>query len=115
MGPEELNLEDVLRVIFRPILKEVLTEELKGRPSESSTPAEIIEIEVLKHKEYLSARDVQKLFGLNHNTLRGWRGQGRGPAYSRDGDLILYKRSDVEAYLKSNRVRTYDQKGRGAI
>ncbi|UQZ90732.1 hypothetical protein C4J81_16575 [Deltaproteobacteria bacterium Smac51] len=106
-----MNLEDFLRGLFRPLLKEVITEEIKELPLGSSVPKEIAEMEVLKHKEYLSAREVQTLYGLNSNTLRSWRGQSRGSAYSRDGDLILYKCTDVEAYLKSNKVRTRDQFG----
>lgn len=112
MGSPGLN--EVLELVagyLKPIFQEALSSELKTAATPAQPP-EIVEIEVLRHKEYLSAKEVQKLFGLNHNTLRSWRGQGRGPAYSRDGDLILYKRSDVEAYLKSNRVRTYDQIGK---
>ena len=100
---------DLVRGLLKPIIQEAVSEELK---QVSGPPAEIVELELLKHKEYLSARELQKLYGLNHNTLRGWRSQGRGPTYSRDGDLILYKRTDVESYLKSNKVRTYDQIGR---
>jgi hypothetical protein len=50
-------------------------------------------------------------YGLKAKTLACWRVQGRGPAYSKDGGLVLYKRLDVDAYLKSRRVRTAEQPG----
>jgi predicted site-specific integrase-resolvase len=33
-------------------------------------------------------------------TLRNWRSGGRGPRYSKAGGRVIYRRSDVDAYLE---------------
>jgi len=114
MDTDRMTLETVVRAFIRPILQEVLTEELKNLAMFSSPAAEVRELEVLRHKEYLNAKEVQALYGLNHKTLADWRGQGRGPAFTQDGYVILYRRQDVEAYLKSTKRRTIDQQGQRA-
>ena len=110
METEKKTLETVVRDFIRPILQEVLNEELENL-ARLNSPAEVRELEILRHKEYLTAKEVQALYGLNHKTLADWRGQGRGPAFTQDGYVILYSRLDVEAYLKSTKKRTIDQKG----
>ena len=111
MDTENVTLETVVRAFIRPILQEVLNEELKNLALLNSPAAEVRELEILRRKEYLTAKEVQRLFGLNHKTLADWRGRGRGPAFTQDGYVILYRRQDVEAYLKSTKKRTIDQQG----
>ena len=115
MGNDSLSLETVVRAFIRPILQEVLNEELKNLATLNSPAAEVRELEILRRKEYLNAKEVQRLFGLNHKTLADWRGRGRGPAFTQDGYVILYRRQDVEAYLKSTKKRTIDQQGDSLI
>lgn len=67
-------------------------------------------MDVLRHKIMLSDKEVQKLYGLKAGTLANMRSQGRGPAFVKDGKIIRYCRKDVEAYLQSRRVKTYEQR-----
>jgi excisionase family DNA binding protein len=36
-------------------------------------------------------------------TLAQWRSQGRGPVFTRVGGLVMYERSDLQAYLVARR------------
>ena len=58
--------------------------------------------------------DPNKLYLANDPALRPlgsymtrahWRNQGRGPAYVRAGRRILYRGSDLNAWLESRTVR----------
>ena len=111
MEADKISLETVVRAFIRPILRDVINEELKNLAMLSSPAPEVRELEILRHKEYLNAKEVHALYGLNHKTLADWRGQGRGPAFTQDGYVILYHRQDVEAYLKSTKKKTIDQRG----
>ena len=96
------TLTDILRDILKPLIQEAVAESLKGRnlaPKETAS------------QEYLSPKAIEAIYGLNSKTLSGWRRKGRGPAFSKDGSLILYRCQDVENYLKSRRVRTIEQPG----
>lgn len=111
MGSPGLN--EVLELVagyLKPIFQDAVSSELK---TVTGPPPEVTRMEVLRRKEYLDGKEVEALFSLKDSTLRAWRGQGRGPAYTQDGEgrRVLYKRTDVEAWLKNNRTRTYDQKG----
>ena len=72
-------------------------------------PDDILELQRLKHKEYLTETEVEKLFGLKKATLRKRRFNGEGPAYSKDGERVLYSRRKVEQYLEARRQKTHDQ------
>jgi len=48
--------------------------------------------------------DAAALIGVSTASLRSWRSQGRGPAYIRAGRRIVYRVSDLEAFLGANRV-----------
>jgi hypothetical protein len=39
-------------------------------------------------------------------TLASWRHQGRGPAYILSGTRVLYRGSDLLAWLDANRIET---------
>lgn len=67
------------------------------------------ELDILSRKETLTDQQVQRLYGINRGTLRNWRCMGRGPAFVKDGKIVLYRRKDIEAYLQSHRVKTYEQ------
>jgi len=100
-GPQMEALCGILRDIFRPLVREAVASALNGR---SVAPAE-------GRQEYLSAKEVEAIYGLNSKTLSCWRSQGKGPTYSKKGNKILYRRQDVEDYLKNCRVRTIEQPG----
>jgi excisionase family DNA binding protein len=52
---------------------------------------------------YISTPQVAELTGLAVVTLESWRRTGEGPAHVRVGRRVLYRRSDVEAWLNANR------------
>ena len=52
----------------------------------------------------LSDIEASKFLGLKPQTLRNWRFQMKGPAYSRVGRRIIYILEDLENYRVKNRV-----------
>ncbi len=74
-----------------------------------SFPPEVLELELLKRKETLTTEEVEILYGLKASTLRKRRMNGEGPAYSKDGDKVLYTHTAIKKYLEAKRQKTYDQ------
>jgi len=72
-------------------------------------PPEVVAMEILKRKETLTTEEVEMLYGLNANTLRKRRVNGEGPAYSKEGERVLYTHTAVKKYLESRRQMTHDQ------
>ncbi|MBV5305261.1 MAG: helix-turn-helix domain-containing protein [Desulfobulbaceae bacterium] len=66
--------------------------ELTPTPAPSTTP--------------LAMRDVKAapLLNMSVHTLRKMRSQGRGPAYIKADKTVLYRLSDLEAYLEKQLV-----------
>lgn len=58
--------------------------------------------------DYLTPRQLADEFGLVAGTLANLRYKGGGPVFVRAGRRILYKRSDVIAWLDSNRFERTD-------
>ncbi|MCG2841812.1 helix-turn-helix domain-containing protein [Sandaracinobacter sp. RS1-74] len=57
--------------------------------------------------EYLTAAEAAVRLRLTEGSLRWMRCKGMGPPHSKKGKFVLYRGSDVEAYLaKSERGRT---------
>ena len=55
--------------------------------------------------EVMSTRDLADMLGLQPQTLRIWRSQGRGPQYIRFGgskSRVFYRKIDVEVWLERN-------------
>ena len=52
----------------------------------------------------LSDIAAAKILGLKPQTLRNWRFQMRGPAYSKLGKRVVYSLQDLESYQKKHRV-----------
>ena len=100
-GSQMEALIGLLQDVFRPIVLEAVAGQLM-----SISPA-ARDLENLRHKEYLSAKEVEDLYGLNAKTLACWRSQNRGPHYSKDGHLIRYRRKDIEMYLVNNTVKVF--------
>jgi len=96
-------------VTTREDLAAVMTELMGTLPLASAMPFEVLELEKLKRKDYLTESEVEKLFGLKKATLRKRRLNGEGPSYSKDGERVLYFRLAVEQYLASRRQKTHDQ------
>lgn len=57
-------------------------------------------------------QQVSANYGISTGTLANWRTQKRGPKYFKVGSgKILYRTSDVEAFLFSTPVLTQDSMG----
>lgn len=54
--------------------------------------------------EYLTAEQVEARYHVRQKSLTNMRWLSRGPAYSRFGRRILYRRADVESYLAARKV-----------
>jgi len=55
-------------------------------------------------KEWLTPKEVQKEFGFSTSTLAKWRMNNLNLTFSKMGKYIRYKRSDIEAFIDSNKV-----------
>jgi excisionase family DNA binding protein len=53
----------------------------------------------------LTAADVADQLGIPASTLANWRYQGHGPRYLRIGRHVRYLPSDVDEWLRHQRVR----------
>lgn len=89
-------------------LKSVLTS-IFGQIPAAQLPKEVIEIEILKRKEYLTTEEVEKVYPLKASTLCKRRVNGEGPAYSKDGANVVYSHTAIRQYLESRRQKTHDQ------
>lgn len=58
----------------------------------------------LETKTVLTDVEASKFLGLRPQTLRNWRCQCRGPAYSKIGRRCIYIVQDLEDYRKKNRI-----------
>lgn len=59
--------------------------------------------------EFLSTRKAAAELGLSPRTLDRYRETGRGPAYHRFGQRIVYRRRDLEAWAAKRRVPAADE------
>lgn len=66
----------------------------------------VVEIEILKRKEYLCVEEVAHVFNLNVGSLNTQRSRRVGPPYIKNGNRVLYKTQAVRDYLESRHVRT---------
>ena len=62
--------------------------------------------EALRYKESLTEADVSVLFSIPQNTLRTKRCRKEGPKYVKAGSKVLYRREDIDDYLRSRLVQT---------
>lgn len=55
--------------------------------------------------EYLSANEIEKIYGISRYTLRNWRQERRGPDYVRLGHKkILYRRDLFDSFMEQHSV-----------
>ena len=78
-------------------------------PQPTAMPPEVVELEKLKRKEYLTADEVPKLYPLGASTLAKHRMNRTGPAFSKDGEKVIYSQTAIRKYLESRRQKTIDQ------
>ncbi len=53
-------------------------------------------------REAFSSKELKAAFSLNPGTLANLRSRGEGPKYYRVGRKILYLKTDIMAWLRSN-------------
>ena len=100
------------RVMEREVDTEALARALAKEigPAIAATFEDAARIETLRRRPYLNSEEVALLYGLNANTLKTWRCIGKGPAFIRDGRVILYDQKDLQEYVAARRVRTGEQR-----
>ena len=52
-------------------------------------------------KMFFCEKEVEQIYGLNFRTLQRERNEGRGIPYHKIGKRVLYRVSDIEAFLAS--------------
>lgn len=57
---------------------------------------------------YLTTQEAADYVGLKPRTLQTWRSEGRGPVYYKRNNRILYKPSDIDAWIEES-ARTSPQ------
>lgn len=55
-------------------------------------------------ERYLTEREVSKIFRRAPSTLRNDRHRRRGLPYQKIGRQVLYRLSDINAYLEATRI-----------
>ncbi len=55
-------------------------------------------------KEWLNPNEARREFGFSTSTLAKWRMDKINLPFSKMGKYIRYARSDIEAFIESNRV-----------
>lgn len=64
--------------------------------------------EATHYKNVMNEKEAAIYIGQSANTLRFWRGQGRGPAYLKDKQSVRYKKDDLDTWLNNNKTFTAD-------
>jgi excisionase family DNA binding protein len=62
-----------------------------------------------ENRQWFSAKQAAEYTGLGFSTLSKLRLYGGGAPYSKIGEKVLYKRSDLDAWLESKRVSNTSQ------
>lgn len=57
-----------------------------------------------KQNIFLTPKEAAEFLRLKPDTLYRWRWQGKGPAYSKVGQRVLYRQSALERYVRRNQV-----------
>ena len=54
--------------------------------------------------EFLDEKGLCALLGISSVTATKWRAKAKGPPFIRVGRLIRYRRSDIDAWLRTNTI-----------
>jgi len=52
----------------------------------------------------MNVAEAGAFLGIHPRTLNNWRSQKRGPTYVKMGERVVYRRSDLEAYMAACEV-----------
>ena len=55
----------------------------------------------LQSRGFLTEKHTGKAINTAPSTLRAWRVKGKGPRYYKIGGKILYKQSDLDAWIEA--------------
>ncbi|MBY8291487.1 AlpA family phage regulatory protein [Vibrio fluvialis] len=59
-------------------------------------------------QQYVRAKEIAKLLGVNQSTIWRWRKQNRFPAPTYAGpNTVLWSRSEIDEWIKSQHKSTY--------
>ncbi len=64
---------------------------------------------------WLDQKDAAERLCLSPFTLRNWRNDGRGPRFYRVGSRIIYKASDLDAFVEAHASRTVVLSGQANV
>ena len=59
-------------------------------------------------REYLFAKEVEKLFGISHKTVLRWKDE-RKVSHTKLGSRVLFLRSEFEEMIRQNVVLAIDK------
>ena len=51
-------------------------------------------------EEYLTTPEAAQLCAASVRTMQSWRGAGKGPPFVKLGNLVRYRREDIDAWLE---------------
>lgn len=68
----------------------------------------LVRLAAVPHCEYLDEKAASLYCSTPVATLQRKRCDGKGPAYIKDGAKVLYARKDLDRYMESRKVRTYE-------
>ncbi|HVS73686.1 MAG TPA: helix-turn-helix domain-containing protein [Phycisphaerae bacterium] len=60
----------------------------------------------IPQKVLLTTAEAAQVLDLRKETLDAWRQQKRGPKYVKVGSNVRYRRTDIDAYIERNVVKT---------
>jgi len=83
--------------------EEIFREEARAALARAGRLAE------LGQKVALTEKEVADLYGYSTRLLQEWRTKGVGPRYIKGTGKVTYRRSDLDAFVSSQAVRTRDQ------
>ena len=65
------------------------------------------ELERLKHRPFLTGKEVSILYGIPESSLRTWRCRGGGPKYYQPhkGGTALYEHDDIRDFMRNNHIK----------
>lgn len=56
---------------------------------------------------FISAQEVERIYGLSARTLANYRSQKVGPKYYKCGHRVIYRIADLDAYMEEHAVVTF--------
>ena len=54
--------------------------------------------------KYLNENEVSMMLSMSIQTLRNWRFQGKGPAYTKAGRAVRYRHDDIVSFMEERKI-----------